>query len=162
MPLTAAEKAKNRSKIDQWPHYHHTFHERSVVPPRYSASDAVVLSLTERVTSWFWPWTLANYPGRRKAFLSLLCRPVSWSAVRHWKHGRNRLPADIALGLAEMIRSRIAAGQALIEELEAYAAGHPGRSAGFRAVDPVTGRDKRHRAGNRPKAVELPDSDAGV
>lgn len=64
--------------------------------------------------------------------------------------------------MADAIEARCQTGAALVKELRAYAAVTPGRGqkgTGFCRVDPATGRDRRHRAGNRPKAakcVEVP------
>lgn len=160
-----AEPQETREK----PAYHPDWFRRSAVAPVCYAkrvercSDPKYTSggLFERAGLWFWPWTVRNYPGKHRGFLALLCRPVTWQAVQHWLAGRTRLPSDIALGLADTIQRRCQAGLALAAELREYAAKAPNGkwNYGFVRVDEVTGRDKRHRGGNKPKA---PDSDVDL
>lgn len=79
-------------------------------------------SLVERVTLWFFPWTVRGYPGFRKGVFSVLGRKVSWGSVQNWRAGRRPLPLDIAASLVEHIKARTASGQALAAELENYIA----------------------------------------
>lgn len=131
------------------PHFHPSWYTRSVIPPKLTVySD----NLLTRGYHWLLPWTVRTYPGLRKGVESLL--GVSWKAIVLWRSGKASFPPARALMLAEAIEGRCRSGLALVEELRAYAAVTPGRgqkSTGFCVVDAVTGRDKRHRKGNRPK-----------
>lgn len=144
------------------PRRHNGLPVRSIIPRTYGMSTVVAESLTDRVARWVAPWHTDHYPGKQRAFLSLLSRRVTWEAVKHWRAGRARLPRDAAFDLAAALERRCAAGLLLAAELRAYgnsALGPREASLGFRRVDEVTGRDKRHRSGNKPKA---PDSDVDL
>ena len=119
---------------------------RSIVPVRV----ARYTSLCSRALAWIVPWGFDDYPGIGRASVEVFAYKVSLDAVRAWRKGVNPLPQWAAVMLADYMRSRLAAGQALLSELEAYRAPVRKRS-GVCVVDPVTGRDGRNRAGNPKK-----------
>jgi hypothetical protein len=95
---------------------------------------------------WCAQWSKPAYPGRRKLFLELLPRAVTWGAVRHWLFGRVPLPPDVAASLEAHIRARCAEGLAIADALadcQTRAASVIKRKAGAFTVDETTGRDKR-------------------
>lgn len=77
--------------------------------------------LTDRAVKFLWPWPRRGYPGRYRGFLSSMGRPLTWSAVQHWKAGRNRLPAWAARAMAAQLGERGRIALALEAELLAHA-----------------------------------------
>lgn len=89
----------------------------SRIPPDAIGDD----DLPFRAVSFLWPWTKRSYPGRHKGFLSSVGRPLTWGAVKHWKAGRNRLPAWAARAMAAQLGERGRMALALEAELLAHA-----------------------------------------
>lgn len=152
---------KKQPKYQISPQWHPTWYKRSIVPPIWRANPNWVSgpyieqrALLEGVERQLGAWSVHDYPGKRRLFLGALCRPVTWAAVGMWLRGQRRLPKDIAEGLSDLMKRRGEAMLDLAERLGEYAQGCPApraKSLGFRAVDEKTGRDKRHRVGNKPK-----------
>lgn len=119
---------------------------RSLVPSVPRAYD----SLFARSMGWVLPWSVSDYPGILRGSVELLGGRAGKWAVRAWRQGRNPMPDWVARMMADYLRRRIEAGQALVAELEAYRA--PERQkTGVCRVDPATGRDGRNRTGNARK-----------
>ena len=138
--------------------YHIRTTRRSLVPVRV----ARYTSLCSRTLAWIVPWGFDDYPGIGRACVEVFAHKVGLEAVRAWRRGMNPMPDWAARMLADYLRSRLAAGQALLSELEAYRAPVRKRS-GVCVVDPVTGRDGRNRTGRRkpkhgPQTVETSGS----
>ena len=66
---------------------------------------------------------IAEYAGRRKTFLALLNRKVSWETVRHWTSGRRRPPAWVRTTLANHLKRKSAELARIAELLENEKAG---------------------------------------
>lgn len=77
--------------------------------------------LTERTVNALWPWSRHDYPGRQRGFLSSIGRPLTWGAVKHWRSGRNRLPAWAARAMAGQLEERARIASGLAAELQAHA-----------------------------------------
>ncbi len=109
--------------------------------------------------AWLLPWGVQDYPGIKRGLGELMQGRVSWSSIRDWRTGRRSLPSWAALILADAIEGRALRGLELVAELRAYHAQRVvteagRRHVGFCSIDPVTGRDGRHRGGRRRKAKQ--------
>lgn len=114
--------------------------------------------LAVRGVKWVLPWNIDDYPGLQRGAVELFAGQYALETLRGWWKGNDRLPARAALMLVEAIRARCEAGERLIAELEAYAEANPRKkpAPGFRAVDPVTGQDKRGgKVGRKRKVKEV-------
>lgn len=78
-------------------------------------------TLAARAVHWLLPWRRQEYPGIGPGVSDLLGHSVTVPAIRAWRSGRNRLPAEVARQLATVIRARSLSGLAVAEELEAHA-----------------------------------------
>lgn len=89
-----------------------------------------------------------------------LCGRRTFLTVVAYAKGRRRMPEEIAVLLAGLVRARVESGQALLRELEAYAARRPVERerrdrSGFMRVDAVTGLSGRSDVGKRRKTREV-------
>ena len=128
---------------------------RSLIPPIKTIGGN---RLSKRSIGWVLPWSIADYPGKQVGAIELLGGKVCLETIRQWNRGNDPLPGWAALVIADAIRSRAKAGLALVAELEAYAEANPRKkpAPGFRAVDPVTGQDKRGgKVGRKRKVKEV-------
>jgi hypothetical protein len=100
--------------------------------------------LEDRLLDYLCPQRKSRARGYRAAFLALLPRPYTWGAVRHWLKGRARMPANVALALADEMQKQIDEGRILADALHAYAAQQAAeqRVSGFCVVG-ADGRDGR-------------------
>jgi hypothetical protein len=122
---------------------------RSYVPP----AGAARLTLFARAIDWLLPWSLAHYPGKARGIVDALGGRWSRSTLLTYM---KREPVSVAavVAVADLIRARMASGQALIAELEAYADANRDRArrkreAGLMRIDPTTGLSGREKAGKR-------------
>jgi hypothetical protein len=114
-----APATRNRKRGDS----NHTKRSpRTLFPPLWTGNNTLI----DKAIFHLWPWTVQNYPGPRRAMRELLRRPITWSAVRHWRTGRHPMPAWAAADLLAHLEGRVVAGHALAEELRHYI---PGRNA---------------------------------
>lgn len=90
-------------------------------PAHKPATPKVGACLFSRACDYALPWTLATYPGHTKGVLAILGRPITWSAVGHWKRGKRQPPEWACRVMAEYIRRQCEVGLALATELEAAA-----------------------------------------
>ena len=104
------------------------------IPKPYRGSVAAI----PHAFVWLCPWLTTGFVGFRATILGLMPRPYTWSAVRHWKSGRNRVPADVARAIAAAVRDKAERGLQLAAELDAYAdaeEARPKRRCGFLRVE---------------------------
>ena len=130
---------------------------RSLVPTRLGKGTTAKL-LFVRAVQWILPWSISDYPGVWRGSVELLGGKWTLETVKSYRKGARDLPSEAALMLAGAIRARVIAGLALVAELEAYAEANPRKkpAPGFRAVDPVTGQDKRGgKVGRKRKVKEV-------
>ena len=124
--------------------------------PKHIAHGNKPLSI--RGVRWVLPWNIDDYPGLQRGAVEVFGGHYALETLRAWWKGNAPMSARGALMLSEAIRARCEAGERLIAELEAYAEANPPRkpSAGFRALDPITGMDRRGgRVGRKRKAKEV-------
>jgi len=106
---------------------------RTLAPPPLTERDTLV----EHAVRWILRWTVRNYPGVRRGIVELFGGRASYSAIKGWRTGRRRMPADYAELLGRYIRTRAERGLELAKELDDYAAkrrAEPRRPRGFEVV----------------------------
>lgn len=140
--LAALAPPEHKRQRRKWPadaiRKHALGVRKSLVPPPMRDCPA----LAERALWHLYPFTKEGYPGKHKLWLGMFGARVTLSAVRKWIRGDRPLPEWAAELMADHLRARIDAMTEVERDLRAYRH-EPGRRLGFRAVDPVTGRDKR-------------------
>ena len=156
-PHQASKESENRTETranNGWQRYIRK-RPRSLIPPIKTVGGN---RISKRSIGWVLPWSIADYPGKQVGAIELLGGKVCLETIRQWNRGNDPLPGWAALVIADAIRSRAKAGLALVAELEAYAEANPRKkpAPGFRAVDPVTGQDKRGgKVGRKRKVKEV-------
>jgi hypothetical protein len=111
------------------------------------------LTLFARSVDWLLPWTLSHYPGKARGIVDALGGRWSRSTLETYLK-REPVSVAVVLAIADLIRVRVAAGQALVAELEAYADANRDRArrkreAGLMRIDPASGLSGREKAGKR-------------
>ena len=143
--MSTTETRESGAKTQRaWKHHVRSL-PRSLTPPKGLAP--AYAGLFSRCVAWVLPWSMSDYPGIQRGAAELLGGAAGRWAIRSWRRGARPMPDWAARMLADYLRRRIEAGQALVAELEAYRAPERQRS-GVCRVDPVTGRDGRNRTGN--------------
>ncbi len=137
-----------------WPKYTRQ-RERSLAATAKLVSD----DIGHRASIWVLPWSIDNYPGIRRGILELLGNAWTWSAARHWRSGRRRMPVLAAQRFRDYIAGRCEQGLALVAELDKYIADFEVKPSGFVMVKDRDGdgttRDARNRVGKRKKSPHI-------
>lgn len=126
---------------------------RSLVPPPLPTNTTPF----GRLLHWLLPWGRDDYPGKMRGRREILAREVTNRAVVMWSRGEREVPAWAREAALQAAYSQVASGMAFIRAVEATDARAvpSGRGTGFAKVDPVTGLDKRPKAGRRGKTKQV-------
>ncbi len=139
---------ENETQVRAWPNYTRQ-RERSLTATTKPASN----NLCDHAWRWILPWSIDNYPGLRRGILEVLGNAWTWSAVRHWRSARRRMPVLAAQRFRDYIAGRCEQGMALVTELDKYIAEFERKPAGWQVVKDRDGdgstRDGRNRVGKR-------------
>lgn len=117
-------------------------------------------TLADKAVAWLLPWSFYSYPGIHRGLFELT--GIAVNTLRTYRTGHRQMTSRVALILADVIRTRCAAGLELVNELEASAAAYEASRrvkvpTGWQVVRERNGvvRDGRGSFKRRDKPVDL-------